>query len=164
MVRERVPGTVAASNGFTLAEVIVVLAILGVLAAVGAPSLWTYLRVATLRAGAEEIISLLNAARQLAIRMNTTVCVSHDDGGVQYHVGSCGAAGWAGVGTDSTGNIRLANGLRVSGTNNLCFGPLGAGSLTPAPCAANGTLTLTTAGGDARLNVIMAITGRLRVQ
>ncbi len=146
-----------------MTELAVVVAVLGVIAALSVPTLWTYLRTATLRAGAEEAVTVLNGARQLAIRMNTTVCVSNDGTRAQYRVGGCGAAAWTGVGTDANGQIRLANRLQVSGTNHLCFNYLGAGTTTPAPCTANGTLTITNPAGGATLNVVMATTGRLRI-
>jgi Tfp pilus assembly protein FimT len=145
-------------------ELTVVVAVLGIIAALSIPTLWTYLRTATLRAGAEEAVTVLNGARHLAIRMNTTVCVSNDGARAQYRVGGCGAAAWTGVGTDATGHIRLANRLQLSGTNHLCFNYLGAGTTTPAPCAANGTLTITSPAAAATLNVVMATTGRLRIQ
>ena len=164
MVPERVRRILAASRGFTLAELTVVVAVLGVIAALSVPALWTYLRTATLHAGAEEAVTVLNGARQLAIRMNTTVCVSNDGTRAQYRVGGCGAAAWTGVGTDANGHIRLANRLQVSGAPHLCFNYLGAGATTPAPCTANGTLTITNPAGGATLNVVMATTGRLRIQ
>ena len=165
MVPERVRRIVeTSSGGYTITELTVVVAVLGVLSAVTIPTLWTYLRTATLRAGAEEAISVLNGARHLAIRMNTTVCVTNDGTRAQYRVGSCGAAAWTGTGTDADGHIRLANHLSVSGANNLCFNALGAGSATPPPCAANGTLTVAEPRGVATLNVVMATTGRLRIQ
>ena len=147
-----------------MTELTVVVAVLGVTAALSIPSLWTYLRTATLRAGAEEAVTVLNGARQLAIRMNTTVCVSNDGTRAQYRVGGCGAAAWTGVGTDANGHIRLANHLQVSGTTHLCFNYLGAGTTTPPPCTANGTLTITNPAGGATLTVVMATTGRLRIQ
>lgn len=147
-----------------MTELAVVLAILGVLTAISVPALWTYLRRAALRAGAEEVASVLNGARQLAIRMNTTVCVSNDGTRASYHVGDCHTAAWTGIGTDANGLIRLANQLRVSGSNNLCFNYLGAGAATPSPCAANGTLTVTSPAGGPTLTVVMATTGRLRIQ
>jgi len=164
MVPERVRRILAASRGFTLTELTVVVAVLGVLAALSVPTLWTYLRTATLHAGAEEAVTVLNGARQLAIRMNTTVCVSNDGTRAQYRVGGCGAAAWTGVGTDASGHIRLANRLQVSGPAHLCFNYLGAGTTTPAPCTANGTLTITNPAGGATLDVVMATTGRLRIQ
>jgi Tfp pilus assembly protein FimT len=145
-------------------ELTVVLAIIGIIAAISVPMLTTALRTATLRAGAEEAVAVLNAARQLAIRMSTTVCVRNDGTRLRYHVGSCGATPWSGSGTDAGGNIQLANDLRVGGTNNLCFNDLGAGTASPAPCAPNGTLIVTSPAGGATLNVIMATTGRSRVQ
>jgi Tfp pilus assembly protein FimT len=147
-----------------MTELMVVVAILGIITAVSAPSLWTYIRTATLRAGAEEMVSVLNRARQLAIGMNTTVCVTNNGASAQYRVATCGGAAWTGVGTDADGSIRLANDLRVSGANHLCFNYLGAGSTTPAPCAANGTLTVTNPSGGATVTVIMATTGRVRIQ
>jgi len=147
-----------------MAELVVVVAILGLVAAISAPNLWTFLRSAALRAGVEEAIAVLNGARHLAIRLNTTVCVRNDGVQARYHVGSCAAAAWTGVGTDASGNIRLANGLRVSGSRTLCFNALGAGAATPAPCVANGTLLVTSPSGDDTLSVVMATSGRLRVQ
>lgn len=163
MVSERVWRVLADCRGLTLSELVVVVTVAGILAALSIPALWTYLRSATLRAAAEEAVTVLNSARQLAIRLNTTVCVTNNGAAVQYHVGSCATAAWTGPGTDGAGNIRLANGLTVSGTNNLCFNHIGAGSATPAPCANNGTLTITNPGGGT-LNVVMATTGRLRIQ
>jgi Tfp pilus assembly protein FimT len=164
MVPERVRRTVDAPHGYTVAELVVVAAILAVVTAISVPSLWQYLRTATLRAGAEEMITVLNGARQLAIQMNTTVCVTNDGMRVQYRVGRCESAAWTGAETDAAGHMRLANDLRVSGTPHLCFNYLGAGSITPAPCAANGTLTVRSPVGGASVNVIMASTGRVRVQ
>jgi Tfp pilus assembly protein FimT len=140
------------------------MAVIGIVMAVSVPLLWNYFRSATLKGGAEEAVSVLNSARQLAIRLNRTVCVTNDGTRVQYHVGTCGAAAWTGPGVDTAGNITLANGLRVSGTNNLCFNYLGAGVATPAPCASNGTLIVTNPVGGATMNVVMATTGRIRIQ
>jgi Tfp pilus assembly protein FimT len=147
-----------------MTELVVVVAIIGIISAVSVPSLWTYIRTAALRAGAEEMVAILNGARQLAIRTNTTVCVTNDGTRAQYRVGSCSGTAWTGGGTDAEGNIWLANQLRVSGNGHLCFNYLGAGSTTPAPCAANGTLTITNPSGGATVNVIMATTGRVRIQ
>jgi len=164
MVPQWLRRSVAAPRGFTMAEMVVVIAILAILAAVSVPSLWAYVRTAALLAGAEELVAVLNGARQLAIRLNTTVCVTNDGARARYHVGTCGGAAWTGVGTDADGTIRLANGVSVSGSGNLCFNYLGAGSATPTPCAANGTLTVADPAGGGTMSVIMATTGRVRIQ
>lgn len=163
MVPERLR-VIGAARGYTMAELVVVLAVVGVVVAFGIPTLSTYLRAAALRAGAEEAVSVLNGARQLAIQTNSTVCVTNDGTQAQYHVGGCTAAIWTGLGTDASGNIRMVNQLRIGGSNNLCFNHLGAGTPAPSPCVANGTLTVTSRDGGPALSVVMATTGRLRVQ
>jgi prepilin-type N-terminal cleavage/methylation domain-containing protein len=164
LVPQRLRRLLADGRGFTLTELVVVVAVVGIIMAVSVPALWTYFRSAALRGGAEEAVSVLNNARQLAIRLNTTVCVTNTGGNAQFHVGSCGAAAWTGPGTTAAGNIGLANNLTLSGTNNLCFNYLGAGTATPNPCVANGTLTVTNPVGGATMNVVMATTGRIRIQ
>ncbi len=146
-----------------MTELLVVIAVIGVTTGVAIPSLWTYYRSSALRGAGEQTVAQLNNARQLAIRLNTIVCVTVDGTGMQYHVGTCAAAAYTGAGTDSAGYMTLATGLTWSGTNNLCFSYLGAGVTTPAPCASNGTLTVTRAAGGT-LNVTMATTGRVRLQ
>jgi prepilin-type N-terminal cleavage/methylation domain-containing protein len=150
--------------GFSLAELMVAIAIAGIIMAVGLPSLWTYLRTATMRAGAEEMVTTLNGGRQLAIRSNTTVCVTHDNTRVQLRVGGCAGTIWTGPGTDAAGNITLANGLRAGGTQNFCYNYLGAGAANPAPCVNNATFTVTNPAGGATMNVVVAATGRVRIQ
>ena len=150
-------------RGYTMTELLVVIAVIAVTVGVSIPTLWTYYRSAALRGAAEQTVSMLNGARQLAIRMNTTVCVTIDTTGMQYHVGTCGAAAYTGAGTDSAGYMKLDTGLTLSGTNDLCFSYLGAGVATPAPCASSGTLTITRAQGGS-MNVVMATTGRVRLQ
>jgi prepilin-type N-terminal cleavage/methylation domain-containing protein len=164
VVSQRLRRIVADVRGFTLTELVVVVAVIGVITAVGVPALWTYFRSAALRGGAAEAVTVLNSARQLAIRLNTTVCVTNNGTIAQFHVATCGAAAWTGPGTDGSGNIALANNLTLSGTNNLCFNYLGAGTAMPAPCIANGTLTVTNPVGGSTMNVVMATTGRVRIQ
>ena len=146
-----------------MTELLVVIAIIAVTVGVSIPTLWTYYRSAALRSAAEQTVSNLNGARQLAIRLNTIVCVTVDTTGMQYHQGTCGAAAYTGPGTDTSGYMRLDTGMTLSGTNNLCFSYLGAGVATPAPCTSAGTLTITRAQGGT-MTVVMATTGRVRIQ
>jgi Tfp pilus assembly protein FimT len=147
-----------------MAELIVVVAIAGVIMALSAPALWTYFRTATMRAGAEEMVTVLNSARQLAIRSNTTVCVTNDGARLQYRLGGCAGTIWTGPGTDAAGNVALANNLLAGGTNNFCFSYLGGATTTPAPCVNNATFTVTNPAGGATINVVVATTGRVRIQ
>jgi Tfp pilus assembly protein FimT len=147
-----------------MTELLVVVAVAGIIMAVSVPALWTYFRTAALRAAAEEMVTVLNGARQLAIRSNTTVCVTNDGTRVQYRISGCAGTIWTGPGTDAAGNVSLANGLLASGTPNFCYSYLGAGTTTPGPCVNTATFTVTNPAGGATMNVTVATTGRTRIQ
>jgi Tfp pilus assembly protein FimT len=164
MVPERVRRILRVPGGFTTVELLVVIGIITILTTLSLPSFWTHIRTATLRAGAEELAAVLNGARQLAIRSNTTVCLSNDGTRAQYRLGGCSGPAWTGPGTDSSGQIRLASHLAISGPSHLCFNHLGSGSATPAPCTPNGTLTISHPSGQGTMHVIVATTGRVRIQ
>lgn len=130
-------------RGFSLAEIAVVLAVIGVVMALAAPFFLTYWQSATLKAGAEELVTVLNGARQLALNQNQTVCVTNNGTTVAYHLGNCAAAPWTGLGTEADGSIRLANAVQVSAaTASATFNYLGAG------------------GGGATYTVLHPTTGR----
>lgn len=145
-----------------MAELLVVCAIIAVILAVSAPLMLSYLRTAALRGGAEELVATLANARQLAIKENTIVCVTHNATAVQFHVGSCAAAPWAGPGTDAAGWISLANNIRVTNGPSLCFNYLGASPTAPAPCTP-GVYTVWNPTDGRTLSVIVAPTGRVRI-
>ena len=147
-----------------MTELLVVIAVIGIIMAVSVPTLWTYFRTAALRGAAEELVTVLNGARQLAIRANSTVCVTNDGTRVQYHLSTCTATTWKGPGTDASGNITLSSNIRTGGTNNVCYSYLGATTATPAPCVNAGTLTVTNPVEGSTMSVAVATTGRARIQ
>src|SRR5215813_13245694 len=102
-------------QGFGMAELIVVVAVIGVLAALAMPSFLTYWQSSRLSAGAAEMQATLNRGRQLAIAQNSSVCVQVWGTGVRYRTLSCGGTTWAGPGTDGAGLISLSSGIQISG-------------------------------------------------
>lgn len=126
---------------------------IGILGTVTAPMLVSYWKAATLKAGAQELATLLNGARQLAIKDNTSVCVAQSGTRVQYLKGSspCGTGTvWTGPGTDSSGWFTLANSVEVTATTaNVVFAYLGnattAGAYTVRNPVDSKTLTVTVA-------------------
>ena len=69
------------SAGFSLHELMVVIAILAVLAAVAVPNLIRWQQAARLNAAAADILSLLQNARLRAVKENARVVVLFDPGG-----------------------------------------------------------------------------------
>ncbi len=144
------------ARGFALAELIVILAIAGVLATLVAPTLWSYARTATLQAAARELATSINLGRQIAISRNTTVCVEVATAtNIRLRTGGCGGEIW----TDASGAIKISDSgaLRISTTANVVFTGLGAAS--PA-----GTYTLTNAVTNATRAVVVAASGRVSVR
>jgi prepilin-type N-terminal cleavage/methylation domain-containing protein len=151
------------SRGFTLAELMVVVAILGILAVLAAPTLFSYIQTSALQAGARELATAINLGRQLAIARNTTVCVEVTGTNIQLRTGlpllpPCLGTIWTGPATDSTGLIKVSDPrtLRISTTANAVFTNLGAAS-TP------GTYTVTNPVDDKTQTVTVAPSGRVSI-
>lgn len=158
-----VPGRLQRLNsaGFSLAELVVILAVVGILAALGMPYALSYLQNAKVKAGAQELATVISGARQLAIARNTNVCVTLTGASAVYRVGvSAACAGgnvFIGAGTRANGQIPLTNDMAITGTTaNVVFSPLGA-ALTA------GTYTVHNPQGAADRQVIVSASGRIRI-
>jgi Tfp pilus assembly protein FimT len=145
-----------------MAELLVVVAIIAIVTAASFPFFLSYWQSATLTSGAQELASVVNRGRQLAIAQNTPVCVTYSEtdpgtgqpsGRVRFRTTGCpGTAGstvWTGSGTDSNGFITLANRVTVSAAPNVVFNQLGAattaGAYTVRHSVTARTMTVTVA-------------------
>jgi Tfp pilus assembly protein FimT len=145
------------AGGHTAAELVVVVLVAGTLLALATPSFLRAWQASTVRAAAEELVSVLGVARQLAITENQTVCVTGDGTAVQYRVGGCTRPAWTGPGTDADGSIRLAGGVRVSAASaHVTYTYLGA-------VGTGGTLTVLDPAGRQALCVVVAVSGRATI-
>lgn len=146
-------------RGFSLVEVMVVLAIIGAVAVVAAPSLLSYWHTASLQAGARELASAILLGRQLAISRKTPVCVDVAGTNVRLRIGGCSGSFWTGPVTDASGLIRISDPatLEVSSNARVTFTPLGAA--TPSA-----TYTVTHARTQASRAVVVAGSGRISVE
>ena len=120
------------ARGFTIMELMVDALIIGILSALALPMFLSYYRGATLRAGAEEVVTVLNTARQLAITANNTVCVSATTTSLQYHVGACASTTYVGPGTDTNGNIALTTPVQITNDPQVTFSYLGGATVNGA--------------------------------
>ena len=143
-------------RGWSLAELLVVIAVIAILAAISIPLFITYLQSSTVRAGAQEMRTALNQAKQLAITRRQNICVQPVGNGFQFQPNACGSAPLIMPGTDGTGTFRVQNNVAVTvsaGNVAPVFTPLGAAA--PA-----GQLTVTGPAGNA-LTVTVSGAGRI---
>lgn len=148
-----------AGEGFTLAELTVVLAVAAATAILSAPALLTYWDSWSLQAAARELASTMNLGRQLAIATRSPVCVDVSGASLRLLLGGCAGNAWTGPLTDATGGIRISDPatLAVSSNARVVFTTLGAAS----PAA---TYTLRHTRTQASRTVVVAGSGRISVE
>lgn len=156
MTRLQPLSSIQPRSGFTAPEILLVIAGLGLLSALAAPSMLRELRAAKLRGAADQVATLLNQGRQLAISQGESVCVGVSGHAIQYRIGGCHGRAWTGPGTDATGRLPLVEGVAVAASAQPVFSALG--GATPAA-----SFTLTHSPDGARLTVVLAASGRIRV-
>lgn len=154
MARRRLAGSGQA--GFTVAELLVVCVIIGILATAAIPAFLSYYQTAALRTTTDTLAAFINQGRQIAIKENQPVCVHTTSGAIHFHISGCGGTTWTGPSTDSSGNLKLPSGFTLSTSADPIFNYLGAASPT-----ATYTVTQTTTGKVLRVTV--AVSGRVTV-
>lgn len=146
-----------AEGGFTLAELVMVIAVIGILSLMAIPAFLSYYQAATLKSGSQQVVTLVNQARELAIKQNDNVCVKLPSATqMLYALGSCTGSAWVSAGTDAAGNIKLPTGITMTASTNPIFNYVG--SALPAA-----TYTLTNTQTGATLTVSVAASGRITI-
>jgi Tfp pilus assembly protein FimT len=138
-------------------ELMIVIAIIGIISIEATPLFMTFLRAMETRGASQELATLLNQARQLAIATNSSYRVEVDTAGNRLRfVNASTSAPWIGPETDSQGYRRLVNQTQLTNvTANPTFNPLGS--------AGGGTITVQNAQGTSSLNVVVSSAGRIRI-
>ena len=152
MVRERFRQI--GRDGFGTLEMVVVVTVLGVVAATAAPGLVAAWRASAFAAGVGELSAALTRARHIAVAENMSVCVQPAGAGLRLRAHGCAGAVWTGPGTDPSGLIRLPGDLEVAGPGAIVFTHLG--GAVPA-----GTLTLRDRITGRVRRVVVAATGQV---
>ncbi|MFQ5519904.1 MAG: GspH/FimT family pseudopilin [Candidatus Methylomirabilia bacterium] len=156
----------ARHDGYSLTELVTVIALIAIVSATGIPSLLTYLRAEEVRGAATEMAARLHQARQLAITQNSSYRVEVDLAGnrVRFVCISPGCVNppqnnpWIGPGTDPVlGWMALENQGTITGkTADPVFLPLG--NVVPAA-----TITVANSLGTSSLNVVVNSIGRIQI-
>ena len=147
-----------AERGFTLAELVILIAVIGILSFMAVPAFLSYYQAATLKSDAQQFAAMINQARELAIKENGNVCVKlSSPTQMKYVLNSCTGTAWVGAGTDASGNVNLPPGITATADANPIFNYVG--SALPAA-----TFTLTNTQTSATLTVSVVASGRVRIQ
>jgi Tfp pilus assembly protein FimT len=142
--------------GFSLAELSVLMAVIGALFSLSLPMFLRYYQTAQVRGAASDVASYVNQGRQLAIQLNCSVAVQFTASTISYNrQANCQTPGiWKGPGTNAAGSIPAPDGITLAASATPIFTNLGAA----APAA-----TVTVTHGSNSLNVIVASSGRVTV-
>jgi type IV fimbrial biogenesis protein FimT len=101
-------------SGFTLIELMITLAVVGILLMVGVPSLKTFLQSNQLVAASNELISALHVARSEALKLNSRVSICESSDGKSCSNTGSWKNGWI-VFVDANGDL--------AGTGAPCAAP-----------------------------------------
>ena len=149
-------GPAQGQAGFSLAELTVLLAVIGALFSLSLPAFITYYQSAQVRAAAAGVAAYVNQGRQLAIQLNCSVALQIAATTITYtRQASCRVPGvWTGAGTNAAGNIPAPDGITLAASATPVFNNLGAA----APAA-----TITVTNGTSSLSVLVSASGRVTV-
>ena len=156
-MRRTSPRRPGGQAGFSIMEIALVVAIIGITAVLATPLFVRYYQAARLRVGAEEVAAFLNQGRQIGIKENVGICAQVTATAMKYRLGDCTGATWVGPGTDAAGNIAVPDGIVLTPpAADPVFNYLGAAS----PIA---TYTVTNSQSGDVLHVFVTASGRVTI-
>jgi prepilin-type N-terminal cleavage/methylation domain-containing protein len=143
--------------GYSLIELVITVGMILVVATWAMPSFLNYYRSAKVRAGAQTVSAYLNEGRQLAIKTNAPVCVTHTASTMQFRTTNCSGSLITVAGlVNSSNSIRLPETVALTSTASPIFGQLG-------NATTGATYTVTDTASGRTLTVTVAASGRITI-
>jgi prepilin-type N-terminal cleavage/methylation domain-containing protein len=121
-------------KGFTMAEVLVTISILAIMAAISIPTFISWLPTHRLQTSARQIYDDLNLAKMEAVRRNTDVCITFNNVNNNYKVFvDTNGDGLQndGASTILKNNVTLENGVTISNSITIGFNNRGMTATAP---------------------------------
>ena len=150
------------SGGFTVVELLVLVAVIAIVTAIGTPFYLSFQRAQETTGAARELVTALSQARQLAITRNTSFSVelqTSPQNRLRFCSGTAtpcpGGAVWVGAGTDGSGWMTVDNAVRIVLGPRITFSSLGAAT-------ASGTLRVQNSSQTSCLDVAVSPSGGAR--
>ena len=151
------------NRGFTLIELMIVIAILGVLAGVITPSFLAYRDRSKVKGDATELRSVFESAKLRAIKHNTNAVVTFPDTTSYQAFVDTNKNGIRDGGETIIASVALSPGVTI--TENTFVGQdmeFNARGMANGP-SSTGTITMTSPGGE-RYSVVVSSFGRVRME
>ena len=119
VVGDNVSNMSSNQQGFTLTELVVICAVIGILSTIAIPTFMNALQTMRSRGAVAEMKTGLNRAKQLAITTRQNICVQAvAGGGYRFLLGGCAGGAWIGTGTTAAGNLILSNNVTITNGGN----------------------------------------------
>jgi Tfp pilus assembly protein FimT len=147
----------SSAAGYSFIELIITVGMIAVVTTWAMPSFLNYYRSAKVRAAAQTVSAYLNEGRQLAIKTNGPICVSHTASTMQYRSTTCGGTVITVAGlVNASNSIRLPETISLSSGSSAVFGQLG-------NATTGATYTVTDTASGRTLTVTVAASGRVTI-
>jgi Tfp pilus assembly protein FimT len=163
-VREHVRVEWTRAAGFTIVELVVLVAVISILCAIGFPLYLSYSRAQETDSAARVVVVALNQARQLAVTRGISFSIetqTNPSNRMRFCSGTAvpcpGGQVYKGAETDGSGWRTLENSSRFTAGPAITFSSLGAATVS-------GIITVQNSSATGSLDVCVSPSGRIKAQ